>query len=43
MVASVILHALRIFLTGSYRKPREVNWVIGVVLLALTLMAGFIG
>ena len=43
MVASVVLHALRIFLTGSYRKPREVNWVIGVVLLGLTLMAGFVG
>jgi len=43
MVASVILHALRIFLTGGYRKPREVNWVVGVVLLGLTLMAGFVG
>lgn len=43
MVASVVLHALRIFLTGSYRKPREVNWVVGVVLLGLTLMAGFVG
>lgn len=43
MVASVVLHALRVFLNGSYRKPREINWVVGVVLLGLTLMAGFVG
>ncbi|MGI9146120.1 MAG: cytochrome b [Chloroflexota bacterium] len=43
MVASVVLHAVRVFLSGSYRKPREVNWVVGVVLLGLTLMAGFVG
>jgi cytochrome b-561 len=43
MVASILLHALRIFFTGTYRKPRELNWVFGVVLLGLTLMAGFVG
>jgi cytochrome b-561 len=43
MIASVILHSMRIFFTGSYRKPRELNWIIGVVLLGLTLMAGFVG
>lgn len=43
MVAAVILHALRVFLTGAYRKPREVNWVVGVVLLGLTMVAGFVG
>jgi cytochrome b-561 len=43
MVASIFLHALRIYFTGTYRKPREVNWAIGVVLLGLTLMAGFVG
>lgn len=43
MVVAVVLHALRIFLSGSYRKPREVNWVVGVVLLCLTMMAGFVG
>src|SRR3954464_4691794 len=32
MIASVILHSMRIFFTGSYRKPRELNWIIGVVL-----------
>jgi cytochrome b-561 len=43
MLAAVILHALRVFLTGAYRKPREVNWVVGVVLLGLTMVAGFVG
>lgn len=43
MIASILLHTMRIFFTGTYRKPREINWVIGVVLLGLTLMAGFVG
>jgi cytochrome b-561 len=43
MVVSVLLHLLRVFFTGTYRKPRELNWIIGVVLLTLTLGAGFIG
>ncbi len=43
MLASVILHSLRILFFGTYRKPRELNWVIGVVLFALTLGAAFLG
>jgi cytochrome b-561 len=43
MIASILLHLLRVYATGTYRKPREVNWVIGVVMLGLTLMAGFVG
>ncbi|HET9661374.1 MAG TPA: cytochrome bc complex cytochrome b subunit [Thermomicrobiales bacterium] len=43
MVASILLHTLRIFLSGTYRKPREINWIIGVVLLLLTLGAAFYG
>ena len=43
MIASIVLHLLRVYFTGTYRKPREINWVIGVVLLGLTLMAGFVG
>lgn len=43
MVIVVILHMLRVFLTGSYRPPREFNWVIGVALLVLTLLLSFTG
>jgi cytochrome b-561 len=43
MIASIILHMLRVFFTGTYRKPRELNWALGVVLLGLALMAGFVG
>jgi cytochrome b-561 len=43
MVASVLLHLIRIYFTGTYRKPREINWIIGIALLTLTLGAGFIG
>jgi cytochrome b-561 len=43
MIASIVLHTLRIYFTGTYRKPREINWFLGVVLLGLTLMAGFVG
>ena len=43
MIASTIMHALRIYFFGTYRKPRELNWVTGVVLLILTIGAGFMG
>lgn len=43
MVLAVILHAGRVFYTGAYKPPREFNWVIGVVLLVLTLGASFTG
>jgi len=43
MVAIVGLHLCRVFYTGSYRAPREFNWVIGVVLFLLTLVASFTG
>ncbi len=43
MVICVMLHMLRVFLTGSYRPPREFNWVIGVSLLVLTLLLSFTG
>lgn len=43
MIASIILHMLRIFLSGTYRKPREINWIIGLLLLILTLGAAFYG
>jgi quinol-cytochrome oxidoreductase complex cytochrome b subunit len=43
MVITVMLHMLRVFLTGSYRPPREFNWVLGVQLLVLTLLLSFTG
>jgi ubiquinol-cytochrome c reductase cytochrome b subunit len=42
-MASIIVHMARIFFTGAFRKPREVNWVIGVVLFLLGFFAGFTG
>jgi cytochrome b-561 len=43
MIASVLLHLLRIYFTASYRKPREVNWVLGLMLLGATIGASFAG
>jgi len=43
MVAVVFLHMCRVFFTGAYKKPREFNWVIGVLLFLLTLVASFTG
>jgi quinol-cytochrome oxidoreductase complex cytochrome b subunit len=43
MVAMVALHLCRVFLTGAYKKPREFNWVLGVVLLLVTLFLSFTG
>ena len=43
MVITVWLHMLRVFMTGSYKPPREFNWAIGVILLLLTLLLSFTG
>lgn len=42
-VASIIVHLCRIFFTGAFRKPREANWVIGCVMLLLSIAEGFFG
>ena len=42
-VASIGLHMLRVFFTGAFRKPREINWVIGFVLFILARAEGFTG
>src|SRR6266508_2151977 len=42
-VAAVVVHLCRIFFTGAFRRPREVNWLIGVVLLLLAMGEGFTG
>ena len=43
MIATVILHQMRVFFTGAFRRPREINWIIGMCLLILTLLTGFTG
>ncbi|MDA1264253.1 MAG: cytochrome bc complex cytochrome b subunit [Planctomycetota bacterium] len=43
MIAAVILHQMRVYFTGGYRKPRELNWMVGMCLLLCTLFLGFTG
>ena len=40
---SIMVHMFRIFFTGAFRKPREANWVIGCILLLLSIAEGFMG
>jgi ubiquinol-cytochrome c reductase cytochrome b subunit len=42
-MAALIIHMLRVFFTGAYRKPREINWLIGIVLFTLGLLEGLFG
>ena len=43
MIAAVVLHQMRVFFTGAYRRPRELNWLVGMALLLCTLGTGFTG
>jgi ubiquinol-cytochrome c reductase cytochrome b subunit len=42
-VAAIVIHLCRIFFTGAFRRPRELNWLIGVMLLLLAMAEGFTG
>jgi ubiquinol-cytochrome c reductase cytochrome b subunit len=42
-IAAIIVHLCRIFFTGAFRRPREINWIIGVLLLILAIFNGFTG
>ncbi len=42
-MASIVTHMMRVFFTGAFRKPREVNWLVGFTLMILGLAAGFSG
>jgi len=42
-LAAMVAHLLRVFFTGAFRKPRELNWIIGVGLLTLGIVEGFLG
>jgi len=43
MIVTVLLHMIRVFIYGAYKKPRELNWITGVLLLLLVLAFGFTG
>jgi len=42
-IASIVLHLMRIFFTGAYRKPRDLNYYVGLTMLMLAILEGFIG
>ncbi len=42
-MASMVAHMMRIFFTGAFRRPREANWIIGVTLIMLGMVEGFMG
>ena len=42
-IVAIMLHALRVFFTGAFRKPREINWVIGCALSMIAIFEGFMG
>jgi len=41
--AAIVTHMARVFFTGAFRKPREINWLVGFTLMILSLAAGFTG
>jgi ubiquinol-cytochrome c reductase cytochrome b subunit len=42
-LAAIVVHLARVFFTGAFRRPREINWIIGVTLLLLAMANGFTG
>ncbi len=42
-LAAIVVHLLRVYFTGAFRKPREFNWILGVGLLTLGIVEGFLG
>ena len=42
-MAAIVVHMMRVFFTGAFRKPREFNWIIGIGLLTLGIVEGFLG
>ncbi len=42
-VAAIVVHLCRVFFTGAFRRPREINWVIGITLMLLAIVNGFAG
>lgn len=42
-IVAIMLHMFRVFFTGAFRKPREINWIIGILLFMLAMVEGFAG
>ena len=42
-IAALVIHMCRVFFTGAFRRPREINWIVGVTLLLLSIANGFFG
>jgi ubiquinol-cytochrome c reductase cytochrome b subunit len=42
-VAAIAAHMQRVFFTGAFRKPREINWLIGLTMFALAIIEGYAG
>ncbi|MFB6093399.1 MAG: cytochrome bc complex cytochrome b subunit [Halanaeroarchaeum sp.] len=43
MLATVVVHMARVYFTGAYREPRDINWILGTGLLGLAVLAAFVG
>ena len=42
-MAAIVVHLIRVFFTGAFRRPREFNWILGIALLTLGIVEGFLG
>ena len=42
-LAALVVHMCRVFFTGAFRRPREINWIVGVTLFVLSIINGFFG
>jgi ubiquinol-cytochrome c reductase cytochrome b subunit len=42
-LVAIVLHLMRVFFTGAFRKPRELTWIVGLILLFTSLLEGFLG
>ena len=42
-VAAILMHLMRVFFTGAFRKPRELTWIVGLILLFTALLEGYLG
>jgi len=43
LIVSIIIHSIRVFITKSYRPPRELNWIVGVIIFFIVILEGFTG